>query len=57
MELALEEGEMKTSGTAINGFLGKVGLFNTGPDGYGAKKQRVIGKLMALFEKYVGIYN
>ena len=54
---SLEEGEFKTTGTEISNFLGKTGWFNKGSEGRIEKKRRVIEKLMALFEKYVGVYS
>jgi type I restriction enzyme R subunit len=55
IDLSLDEGEMKTSGTTINEFLGTGSWFGSGTDDRIQKKHRVIEKLKALFEKYVGV--
>ena len=53
MEACFRDGEIKTTGTDIDKILPPVSRF--GGSGRAAKKQRVIDKLRAFFEKYFGI--
>jgi type I restriction enzyme R subunit len=50
---AFRDGSMKTTGTDIDKILPPVSRFGGG--GRAAKKQSVINKLMAFFEKYLGL--
>lgn len=53
LENAFREGEIKTVGTDIDGIMPPVSRFGGG--GRAKKKQGVIDKLKAFFEKYFGI--
>ena len=55
MENAFRDGEVKTTGTDIDRIMPPVSRF--GGSGRAAKKQTVIDKLKAFFEKYFGIGN
>ena len=50
---AFRDGEIKTAGTDIDKLMPPVSRFGGG--GRAAKKQSVIDKLMAFFEKYLGL--
>ncbi len=54
IEAAFRDGEVASSGTAITAVLPKVSRFSADGD-YGAIKQRVVEKLRAFFERYVGL--
>lgn len=53
IETAFRDGEVKTTGTDIDKIMPPVSRF--GGSGRAAKKQTVIEKLKAFFEKYFGI--
>lgn len=53
VETAFRDGEIRTSGTAIMQVLPPVSRFSA-DGGHGEKKQRVIQKLGAFFERYFG---
>ena len=53
IEIAFRDGEVKTTGTDIDKILPPVSRF--GGSGRAAKKQTVLDKLKAFFEKYFGI--
>ena len=55
LENAFRDGEVKTTGTDIDRIMPPVSRF--GGSGRAAKKQTVIDKLKAFFEKYFGIGN
>jgi type I restriction enzyme R subunit len=56
MDLAFEDGVLKTTGTVINDFLGSGSRLAQGPNNRIEKRKRVLGKLLELFEKYIGVY-
>lgn len=51
---AFREGAVQTAGTAITKILPPMSRFAAGGD-HGAKKQRVLDKILAFFERYAGI--
>ena len=51
---ALRDGAVPTTGTAITRILPPMSRFAAGGD-HGTKKQRVIDKLLAFFERYAGV--
>jgi type I restriction enzyme R subunit len=51
---ALRDGAVPTAGTAITKILPPMSRFAAGGD-HATKKQRVIGKLLAFFERYAGV--
>ena len=51
---AFRDGSVPTTGTAITKILPPASRFSKGND-HGAKKQRVLGKLIDFFERYAGL--
>lgn len=54
VETAFRDGSIQTSGTAITRVLPRVSRFSA-QGGHGEKKQRVIDKLMAFFDRFFGL--
>ncbi|MFV0485543.1 MAG: type I restriction endonuclease subunit R, EcoR124 family, partial [Candidatus Saccharimonadales bacterium] len=52
---AFRDGGLKTTGTDVDKILSPVSRFGGGSDNRAAKKQGVIDKLLAFFEKYLGL--
>ena len=53
---ALRDGELRTTGTDIDGLLPPVSRFSSGGSNRASKKQSVIARLKAFFEKFFGIF-
>lgn len=56
VETAFRDGQIRTSGTAITKVLPPVSRFSA-EGGHGEKKQRVIQKLGAFFERFFGLIS
>lgn len=54
METAFRDGAIQTGGTAVTMILPPVSRF-AADDGHGKKKQRVLAKLGAYFERFFGL--
>ena len=55
IEGAFRDGAMKTTGTDIDGILPPISRFSGGGGGRAVKKQGVIERLLAFFEKFLGL--
>lgn len=55
VENAFRDSTLQTTGTDIDKILPPVSRFSGGSNSRAAKKQSVIGKLTAFFEKYLGL--
>lgn len=56
VDTAFRDGALRTSGTAITRVLPPTTRFSSG-GGHGEKKQRVLAKLMAFFERFFGLVS
>ena len=56
VEAAFRDGVIRTSGTAITKVMPPTTRFSAG-GGHGQKKQRVLAKLIAFFERFLGLVS